>query len=272
MDLPSFFLVNGEHKHNVSINDRGLLYGDGVFRTTAVVDGRIKYQDQQLAKLFNDCSRLLIPIPQSKLLLREIALLCSELVTERAVLKIIITRGISDRGYRINPQAESTRILAIYSWPNDPESYRQQGVNVRICTTKLGHNPQLAGIKHLNRLEQVLARNEWQGESFQEGILCDHVNNVISGISSNLFMVKDNTLLTPCLDNCGVAGVTRGIVIKLAKQNNIPCQVQSLSLAEILKADGLFITNSLIGIWPIKRVGQTSYSINAITRYLQSLI
>lgn len=269
MNAVLFALVNGKQTSTISINDRGLTYGDGVFRTIAISDAKPKYLAQHLQKLGNDCERLAIPVPGRLLLNAEINLLCSRLLADKAVLKIIVTRGEGERGYRINPCHNPTRILALYAWPDYPVNYSQQGVRVVICNTRLSANPQLAGIKHLNRLEQILARSEWQDNDIGEGLMLDCHNHVISGTASNLFVVKHNTLLTPELSYAGVSGVMRAIILNQAGLSGISCKIKNISLADLYAADELFLTNSLIGIWPVKRLGDNYFSVGEITRRLQ---
>ena len=266
-----FALINGKQTSTISIDDRGLNYGDGVFRTLAVVESRPKHQEQQLNKLFADCERLFIPIPDKTLLRQEIALICSQLTSEKAALKIISTRGRGDRGYRINPNVEPTRILAVYPWPEYSLENYQQGVQIRICQTKLGYNSQLAGIKHLNRLEQILARHEWQDAAIAEGIMLDQENRVISGTFTNIFLVKNQRLITPDLSLCGVAGVMRQIILAKAHQQGQACEIRTVSINELLTAEAVFLTNSLIGIWPVRQLASTIYLKEKRDLYYQLL-
>ncbi len=269
MNAALFALVNGKQTSTISIDDRGLTYGDGVFRTIAISDAKPKYLAQHLQKLGNDCERMAIPVPDRLLLNEEINLLCSRLIADKAVLKIIVTRGVGERGYRINPYSNPSRILALYAWPDYPVNYYLQGVRVGICNTRLSSNSQLAGIKHLNRLEQILARNEWQDNDIGEGLMLDGHNHVISGTSSNLFMVKNNTLLTPKLKYAGVTGVMREIILNKVSLIGINCEIKNISLADLYEADELFLTNSLIGIWPVKQLGESYFTVGEITRRLQ---
>ena len=196
------FLINGHISERLSAQDRGLQYGDGVFETIAVRQKELLCWEPHYRRLKTGCDFLGIDCPSSSLLINEAAQL--EYNSELAVLKIIITRGQGGRGYRPPvPKTPATRILGLYPWPDYPEENYIQGVKTKICQTRLGHNPQLAGIKHLNRLEQVLARSEWDQPEIAEGLMLDIDDNVIEGTMSNLFIIKDQKLMTPDLSQCG---------------------------------------------------------------------
>jgi 4-amino-4-deoxychorismate lyase len=125
-----------------------------------------------------------------------------------------------------------------------------------LCETRLSHQPRLAGIKHLNRLENVLAAAEWQNPDVAEGLLCDSEGNVIEGTRSNLFLVRHGELLTPDLSRCGVAGVQRQRVLDWAATRNLPASVGRVTLQDVLDADEVFLTNSVIGLWPVREFQQ----------------
>jgi len=157
-------------------------------------------------------------------------------------------------------------------WPDYPEEYRKLGVPVRWCETRLARQPRLAGIKHLNRLEQVLARAEWRDE-FAEGLMCDTEGQVIEGTMSNLFLVQKGTLVTPDLSQSGVAGVMRAEVLEQADRLGIPHVLQPVSVGMVEQAEELFLTNSLIGIWPVARLEAQHYAVaGKITQTLQAAL
>ncbi len=262
---PMPYLINGEARDTLSIHDRGLHYGDGLFETMAVVNGALPLWERHMARLCSDASRLGIPPPDPALLQAEAAPLCAGV--SRGVLKIILTRG-EGRGYRIPQDATPTRILYRYPWPAWPASYADHGVRARICDMRLASNPRLAGIKHLNRLEQVLARSEWQDEEITEGLLMDQAGHVIEGTQSNLFIVREGRLLTPLLSQCGVAGVMRDLIMAEAQRLAITCEERELRLAQVLEADEVFLCNSLMGIWPVRVIGEVTYPDGEITRRL----
>ena len=200
------FLVNGLPGDRVSVTDRGLAYGDGLFETIRVEQGRAGLLEQHLRRLALGASALALPVDLAQLR-NELEAAAAEL--QRGLLKLTITRGPAGRGYAIPAQVEPTRILQLSSLPDYPAANAAEGVRLFPCATRLGHQPLLAGIKHLNRLEQVLARSEWQDPSYAEGLLLDIHDRPIECTMSNLFLRLDERWVTPSLTLCGVRGVMR---------------------------------------------------------------
>jgi 4-amino-4-deoxychorismate lyase len=244
-------LINGKPGGGIDALDRGLQYGDGLFETLAVKQGRPQLWEQHMERLLDGCRRLRLPALDPSLLRAEADALCAG--AARAVLKLVLTRGPGARGYRIEPGGPGTRILTLSAAADYPVHYYRDGVAVRLCATRLACNPVLAGIKHLNRLEQVLARAEWDTADIAEGLMCDARGQVIEGIMSNLFIVRGGVLVTPWLGECGVAGVMQGSILAWARASGLPVQEQPLAPGEIKAADEVFLCNSLIGVWPVRR-------------------
>ncbi len=263
------YLLNGESKQTLNFSDRGFQYGDGLFETIEVKNGTPLFLEQHLQRLLKDCQRLLIPAPDLKLLKEEAFQLAHG--SDSAVLKLIITRGTGGRGYRQPDKISPTRLLSLYPFPQYPADFFYTGITARFCCTRLGLNPALAGIKHLNRLEQVIARAEWNTADIQEGIMLDFNNHIIEGTMSNIFLVKDQVLYTPLIEHCGVEGILKKIISTLAKENDIEIIETNISKEQVFSADELFLTNSIIGIWPIKQLETQSYKIGKLTKTLQSL-
>jgi 4-amino-4-deoxychorismate lyase len=254
-------LVNGIAQTQINITDRGFQYGDGLFETIAIFNGKPCFLNRHLARLTLSCLRLKIPVPDLNLLQTEITELCQN--SDLAVLKIIITRGSGGRGYRQPEPIQATRVLSLHPFPNYSDDYQHNGITARFCQTRLSLNPTLAGLKHLNRLEQVLARAEWQDEVL-EGIMLDINDHVIEGTMSNLFYVKNQQLYTAKLTQAGVAGIIRALIIE--HESVIE---HDYSQAELLAADELFICNAIIGIFPIKQLAEHQFSVGNKTRHLQ---
>jgi len=257
-------LVNGIESDRVAVGDRGLQYGDGLFETFAVRDGMPEQWDRHLRRLQLGAARLNIPMPDPQLLADEASRVCHN--QTRAVLKLIVTRGEGGRGYRPAPDMAPTRILSLHPWPDYPAGHAAQGVRLRLCRTPLGLNPALAGIKHLNRLEQVLARSEWEDADIAEGLMLDSEGRLVCGTMSNLFLVRDGELYTPELTRCGVEGTTRARVLETAADHDIPCHIADLKLDALWDADEVFVCNSIIGVWPARQIEQHSYTCGPVTR------
>lgn len=263
------YLLNGEHKRHIDFLDRGFQYGDGLFETIEILGGIPIFFEQHLQRLLKGCEKLLIPPPDIKTLTEEAWQLAQH--SDKAVLKITITRGTGGRGYRLPETPYPTRLLSVFPFPAYAKNFSKQGIITRFCNNPLGLNPALAGIKHMNRLEQVIARAEWDSPTIQEGLMLDNKGNIVEGTMSNIFLVKDNSLYTPTIDQCGVEGIVRNIIISLAKKNQVPVTEKTLCKQDLHNADELFITNSIIGIWPIKQLGEQHYKIGSVTNTFQTL-
>lgn len=248
----------------IPIADRGFQYGDGVFETLAVDNGEALLLARHVQRLTAGCQRLGIDAPSSETLCAQVQRLAD--TGGRGVVKLIVTRGDGARGY--GPQgAGPTRVVAArYPWPERCDELARTGVAVRLCKTALARNPSLAGIKHLNRLEQVLARAEWDDQRYAEGLMLDTEGHLVEGTMSNVFLVVDGALLTPDLSDCGVAGIIRDVVIELATQiTGRPVSVGTVTTTSLANADEVFLCNSVIGLWPVTRVEQFTLPIGQLT-------
>lgn len=269
MDRPIRVWVNGAGVDRVSATDRGLQYGDGVFETVAVIDGQPLLWSRHLARLEAGCRALGFDVlPDSEAFSEIAARACRNV--ERGVLKCVVTRGAGGRGYRA-VQVSPTQIVTLWPWPDFPATHANEGIALTLCRTRVSRNPALAGIKHLNRLEQVLARREWK-DGFAEGVMLDESGNVIEGTMSNLFAVIGNKLLTPELSMSGVRGIMRACVLDCAAQLGIEAGEAELSLPMLTRADEVFMTNSIIGIWPVKRFNNQDYGIGKTTQKIQAAL
>lgn len=258
-------LVNGVPGSAVGADDRGLLYGDGLFETLAVRAGRPLHWERHRARLERGCRRLAIACPDAGVLRAEVERVAGRCA--RGVVKIVVTRGPGPRGYR-PAGGTPTRIVSAHAPPSYPPARARDGVAVRWCATRLGRNPALAGIKHLNRLEQVLAQAERDEPEIAEGLMQDDGGAVIEGTMSNLFAVFDGVLVTPDLSECGVAGITRERILEHAGTLGVPVQVRRIPAAALEAAQELFVCNTLIGIWPIRRLADREFHAGPLARRL----
>ena len=245
-------LVNGVPSDVIAVTDRGLAYGDGVFRTLAVRGGKPQHWPRHYVRMRSDCAALGMTCPDEAVLQADLMQAVGR--ESDCVAKITITRGPGERGYAQPPIATPTRIVMTSALPQYPSDFSVRGIKARICKLRLGFQPALAGIKHLNRLENVLARREWSDPAIAEGLLLDAENNVIEGTMSNLFIVERGTLITPDLSRCGVAGVTRERVIESAARHDVRCQVTAVAHERLLKADEILLVNSIIGVWQVREL------------------
>lgn len=267
--MESFSLVNGE-RGAVDPMDRGLAYGDGLFETMACHAGEVRWLEHHLDRLSYGCRRLSITPPRRENLRGEILSHCPS--TGSFVVKLIVTRGSGERGYRPPEPAVPTRIVSITRWSEPPAEHYTRGIKVRLCALRLGENPQLAGLKHLCRLEQVLAQMELTGTDAHEGLLRSSSGWVVGGISSNLFAVQGDTLLTPRISRAGVMGVMRRIVLEHAEALELNVLEKDLDFDSLLRSDELFMTNAVFGLKPVRSFEGRTFSPGETTRRLMRSI
>ncbi|MCJ7555698.1 MAG: aminodeoxychorismate lyase [Gammaproteobacteria bacterium] len=259
--------INGELAQFLDVADRGLQYGDGLFETIAVFDGHPQLLEFHLARLDRGVTKLKFPAIDLAQLESEIRLAATSL--RKGVLKLILTRGVSARGYRPPEPTQPTRILCGGPWPAFPVSNSRQGVRARVCEQRLAIQPALAGVKHLNRLEQVLARAEWSDPDVAEGIMLDTEGRLVCGSMSNLYLVHDHGISTPSLHRCGVYGVMREQVRSACQALDLAWEETDLSLQDAVDADEVFLSNALVGLWPVRELDGRSYPDHPVCRELQ---
>lgn len=252
--MATICLVNGREGAMLDPLDRAAQYGDGVFRTLRLAYGQPRWLDEQLAKLAADAARLGIAAPAEVLWRSDLEQLAGRLST--GVLKLLLTRGPGARGYRPPDAAKPTRIMMYEPTPPMSDLWPEAGLHVRLCELRLSEQPRLAGVKHLNRLENVLARAEWDDPDIHEGLLRDAAGRVVSGVMSNLFLWGEGRLRTPRLDRCGVAGVTRARLMRRAAETGIVVEEGDFGLDDVLAAEEVMLCNSVIGLRPVARLGR----------------
>lgn len=276
--MASNILINGQPERSVDVTDRGFAYGQGVFETIVLNKNQPIAWSLHMQRLQTGANRLGIPvtpdlIDQLEYDLQQLLALQTNL-PERQILKVTVTRGSGGRGYAVSGPLKPNRVVALNPYPEYPDQPAQNGISVIKCQTRLALSPLLAGIKHLNRLEQVLARAEWDDSSIREGLVLDADGYLAEGTMSNLFWVKDNHLYTPELARCGVAGIVRQRIMSIASDLGLAISLGDFSEAELDLCDELFVCNSVIGIWPVIKIIQLNQTeqkltIGPVSRLLQ---
>lgn len=269
------YLINGSFDQAISIFDRGFSYGDGVFRTMKMRNGLPVSWPFHYQKLVADCAAIGIVCPSAELVMGDLQKLFEqELFTENSlqVAKIIITRGEGARGYAPPRITIPTRVVIKSGFPAYAESCCEQGVQLHVCDIRLASQPKLAGIKHLNRLENVLARMEWRDEAIFDGLLLDHSGNVIECTMSNIFARFGRELLTPDLSQCGVSGITRQHIMGLGGVLDLNIRVDSISLQQLLQADEVIICNSLFGVFQVTQIQHKTWPIQDLAVKIRTII
>jgi 4-amino-4-deoxychorismate lyase len=236
-------LIDGRPRRTIDYRDRGFSYGDGLFETMRIRRRAVRLLDYHLERLQEGCRRLEIASPSRKILLREINRRAQ--TRAEAILKLIVTRGVGERGYRPTGRERCTRVISLHALP---QGLPPAAVGVRVCATPLSENPALAGLKTLNRLEFVLARSEWRDPRIWEGLMCDLQGNVVCGTMSNLFLRRGRLLMTPLLDRCGTAGTMRRWVMEQAASLRLRTVECRLRFADLVAVEEAFLTNAVAGI------------------------
>ena len=265
---PVQVLIDGEPARGIDALDRGLHYGDGLFETIACRGGHARFLELHLQRLAEGCQRLGIHYSDRGGLTTRIRALAATLPD--CIIKLIVTRGSATaRGYGAHGDEQARTLLLQYPWGVQDPAPWEHGVAVRIARGRLGENPALAGIKHLNRLEQVLIRAEWTDAAIQEALVFSSSGWLVSGTMSNVFLVRDGRIMTPAITAAGVRGVMRRVVMRAAQRGGVPVTEATVDAATLASAEEIFLTNARIGIWPVRSLDGRSIAVGPLTRQLQ---
>jgi len=259
--------INGHETDELSSADRGLHYGDGLFETITCIDGRPRWLALHLQRLRSGCERLQLRFDAYEALTREIEAQAAG--QRRCIVKLIVTRGAGQRGYAPQGDEQPTRIVKRYDWP---QAGGAQGFRVALSSVSLGINPLLAGVKHLNRLEQVLARNAMRGAPLEEVLMLSSAGQIVGGSMSNVFFGNRSGLCTPALHECGVAGIMRQLVCAAAERCGVPLAVRNVEVAELAEMQEAFVTNVRWGVQPITQLQGRPLSSRGWAEALQASI
>jgi len=253
--------------------DRASAYGDGVFETIAIRDGNARFWPRHLDRLQTGCASLGIACPTPAELEQKMRaeMRRSDVRSEFASARLVVAAGDSPRGYRRTASAPPRVSVELFTARALPRVHYEVGVTLRRCNLRLAIQPALAGIKSLNRLEQVLARAEWDAADIFEGLLLDLDGRLICGTMSNVFIALNSTLVTPAITRCGVSGIMRAHVLQLLSEAGIECEIRDVSGDELDNADECFLTNSQFGVLPVKGCGGQEWGIGTMARQAQSL-
>lgn len=269
----SAWFAQGKAIESIPLDDRGAQYGDGLFETVAIRDGQARFWNLHFDRLRMGCDRLGISTPQEASLQRELqsAIESSAVDVSFAVAKIVVSAGVGPRGYQRPDGIQPAVRIGIFASQRLADELYRAGVAVMLCYNRLALQPGLAGIKSLNRLEQVLARTEWNDASITEGLMLDTDGRLICGTMSNVFISLGNTIATPALTRCGVAGVMRRHIISILDQAGTTCEVRDIGVGELYAAEEVFLTNSQFGVLPVRQLDSTEFAPGTVTRDLMRL-
>jgi 4-amino-4-deoxychorismate lyase len=259
---------------SVSALDRGLHYGEGLFETIACLERRPRFLALHLERLALGCARLGLPAPAAGRLRERIEQAAA--AQPRAIIKVLLTRGPGEsRGYRWGREA-GTCVIMRFPWPDADAAQRRAGARVRIASTRLGENPALAGMKHCNRLEQVLAANEPGGAEADEALMLSTSGRLICGTMTNVFLIDGEAsavrVRTPAIRTCGVAGVMRRVVMREAARAGLAVEECAMRLEDLSAAREVFLTNARVGLWPVRSLPGRELVPGALTARLAALV
>jgi 4-amino-4-deoxychorismate lyase len=257
--MPDDTLIDGSSTDGSWLDERALQFGDGLFETLAVVDARPCLWSLHMARLAEGCRRLRLPFPDLSRLAEEAGALCAG--RARAVLKIYWTAGPSPRGYRRPSPLRPRRMLRVFDWP---DAGGARPWVLRRCAHRLSQNSALAQIKHLNRLDQVIGRDEWDDPEVDEGVMLDQEGLVVGGTMSNLFIEQGGKLSTPLIERAGIAGVVRALALRLAEGLGVELVEGPIGPDQVEAADAVYLTNSLIGVARVARYEDRQYDLGRI--------
>ncbi len=265
-------LINGKFKDSISVLDRGLAYGDGFFETmlwnSYSENNKLKlgveFWKKHLQRIKKGCRLMKINFPVEKEILQQrnkILIESSKNNTRFGLLKMIITRGVGGRGYKFERNMRPTLIFLSFPRPKIEIKNYKKGVKVKLCTTRLSQNEKISGLKHLNRLDSVLARSEWNSSNIFEGVFMDSKKNILEGTMTNIFFVKKNQLFTPKIIDSGINGIMRQVVIENAKNFFDKVTIKDISINEISSFDQMFLTNSILKVLPVRSFKEKRFNI-----------
>ncbi|MGI9219775.1 MAG: aminodeoxychorismate lyase [Woeseiaceae bacterium] len=254
--------------------DRAAAYGDGVFETIAIRNAEPRFWAAHRQRLRTSCERLGLPCPTNDeltdLLTRQIDAAAD--LAEFATARLVLSAGATPRGYARSPNRDSEVSISVFAARPVERNLIEEGARLRICSLRLAIQPALAGIKSLNRLEQVLARSEWDDSNTFEGLMLDTGGRLICGTMSNVFIVKDSLLLTPEITRCGVSGIMRAQVLQRLQENGVTCEVRDVVPEELQTATEVFLTNSQFGVVPVRQIDKQQLRVGAVSRQVQTLM
>ena len=265
-------LINGVVTNEICAADRGLAYADGLFSTIRIEFGIVQDWSYHLARLQRGAKRLFFPEVDWLLLTDEVVTAAeSQKIKNYSVLKIMLTRGTGGRGYSPDGCCLTTRIISLSHYPESYLQWQQHGIAIVQCECLLGRNKQLAGLKTLARIEQVLIKQELYQKQALEGLVCDEFGHVIEACSANVFIHINGHWVTPKLDYCGVAGVIRA---RLLDQCLINIVEREISVDEIHQAQAMCLSNALMGVVAVKQYQNIIYSEQqmSLVKPLQEII
>ncbi len=259
-------LIDGKKQSKASIFNRNTQFGDGLFETCLVENKKLLFWSNHFERMKLGCDRLKISMIDETLWLSDIKKAFSLMKIDNCIVKLVLSRGESLRGYSYKDNIRPIRMTIVSELK---KNNKNKIFSLEFCNSGYNSNPKLAGIKHCNRLEQVIAR---AGIKVDDGIMLDENENVVSVTQGNIFCIQGNRLITPNLDKCGIEGTRRAVIIKIAVDLGFDINIKNLSVAELLRSDEVFISNSIQGVGPVNQIEDFVYSKHKITEIISETL
>lgn len=263
------FLINGVAQDVLPANDRAVQFGDGCFTTARIKNGRVELLNAHIERLARHCAALLIPFREWEALAQEMQTLANP--QRDGVLKVIITRGSGGRGYSPSACQSPTRVLSVSPSPAHYPHLQKEGARLALSPIRLGRNPRLAGLKHLNRLEQVLIRAHLEQTDADEALVLDSDGWVTECCAANVFWRADDVVFTPRLDQAGVDGIMRRHCISRLAQSRFRVVEVNARVESVRQADEVVICNALMPVLPVRTFAEVHYRSRELFDYLSPL-
>ncbi len=262
--MDSIAIINGKEQSDISIFNRNFQYGDGLFETCIVRDNYILFWEKHLSRLEIGCRKLKIKNIEESLWLKDIKKALSLTSKKNCVLKLVLSRGNTERGYSYPDDILPVRVVIVSELKN---THAKESYSLEYAQSGYHSNPNLAGIKHCNRIEQILARSSLKAD---EAIMLDENQNIISVTQGNIYFIFGQRLVTPRLDRCGVVGSRRSLILELAESIELHVEQIDISINEVKKADEVFISNSIIGIQSVNSIEDFQFRKRSLTEQIKT--
>ncbi|WP_312061629.1 aminodeoxychorismate lyase [Pantoea septica] len=259
--------INGTEQRTLPVSDRATQFGDGCFTTAAVHNGRIQLLAAHLRRLREGCERLMMPDVDWSQLEKEMRAAAQP--HAQAVLKVILSAGAGGRGYSRKGGSGATSIVSVAPWPHHYQPLQTLGVRLRTSPVRLAQSPLLAGIKHLNRLEQVMIRAHLDQSDADEALVLDTAGYVVECCAANLFWRQGERVFTPDLTHAGVDGVMRRYLMEQMAAAGLHCDVVRCEATQLQAADEIVICNALMPVLPVRQLDDRTFSERALYQRFQ---
>lgn len=249
----------------VSNKDRGLNYGDGFFTTAKVHNGEVEHWPLHCARLEECAARLGFDALDISALTHAVNAYIQTVAL--GVLKIVVTRGEGGRGYALPEQPQATILLSQSAFPTHYNLHAQQGVKLAVSPIKLASQPLLAGLKTLNRLEQVMIKRAMDTKRYDDVLVCDYQNKVIEASAANIFAIDNGRVVSPNLQNCGIKGVYLQSLC-----DKLEIEFIDITLPALLQMDAVYLCNSLMAIVPVTAIADTGFDLTTSLKLLHGML